>query len=154
MVASDIHDIVLHCGGTKVLIPNVDPQNYMFINLLSDVAKKALHEMPRDANLLLHMRCAIPRIEGYNDMNDDEVVHEMFKVHQGQLVINIQVFNMDNIPAKQGDMLLSKNIVGDHENLGIPNKHVASKKLIIISKHQKSMISCTSHHRQIIHFGA
>ena len=56
-----------------------------------------------------------------------KAVHEIFKVYEGQLVINIQVFNMDIIPAKQGDML-NRNIDGDYENLRIQNKHVVRKE--------------------------
>ena len=81
MVTSDIHDIVLHCRGTKVWIPNINSQNYLFINLPNDVAEKALHEMPGNVNLLLHMRCAITGTEAYIDVNDDETVHDLCNVY-------------------------------------------------------------------------
>ena len=124
MVTGDVHDIVLHCGGTKVRISNINPEKYTFINLLNDVAEKALHELPGNINLLVHMRCAIPGTEAYIDVNDDEAVHDMFSVYEGQPVINIEVFNMDIIPTEQPVMLLRK-IDGESEHIEIQNKHSA-----------------------------
>nr|XP_027099051.1 uncharacterized protein LOC113718339 [Coffea arabica] len=81
--------------------------------------------MPGNVNLLIHKRFAIPGTEGYIDMNDDEVVHDMFCMYEGQLVINIKVFNMDIIPVEQPAMLLNRKIDGDHEHIEIQNKHFA-----------------------------
>ena len=77
--------------------------------------------MPGNVNLLIHKRFAIPGTEGYIDMNDDEVVHDMFCMYEGQLVINIKVFNMDIIPVEQPAMLLNRKIDGDHEHIEIQN---------------------------------
>ena len=117
MVNTDVHDIVLHCMGRKVRVAKVDPKSYMYIDLLNDVAEKALQEMPGNVNLLVHMRCEIPGTAEYLDVNDDQSVAEMFKVHQSHVVINIQVLEMDIIPAEQSDSFLNRNVVNEHENL-------------------------------------
>nr|XP_027101234.1 uncharacterized protein LOC113720767 [Coffea arabica] len=117
MVNTDVHDIVVHCMGRKVRVAKVNPKSYMYSDLLNDVAEKALQEMSGNVNLLVHMRCEIPGTAEYLDVNDDQSVAEMFKVHQSHVVINIQVLEMDIIPAEQSDSFLNRNVVNEHENL-------------------------------------
>ena len=105
--------------GRKVRVPNVDSNSYLYIDLLNDVVEKALHEMLGNVNLLLHMRYEIPGTDEYLNVNDDQFVVEMFKLHQSHVVINVQVFNMDIIPPEQSDNFLNRNPVNGHENLGI-----------------------------------
>ncbi|KAL3534431.1 hypothetical protein ACH5RR_002892 [Cinchona calisaya] len=76
--------------------------------------------MPRNVNLLLHMRCSIPRTFGHLNVTDDNSVLEMFKVHKNELVINLHAFHMDIIPGDVDEIV--NNYFGDgQENLGIEN---------------------------------
>ena len=57
------HDIVIHYLGKASRIPNIDPDKYSYIDLLNDASEIALNAMPGNLNLLLHMRCLIPKTE-------------------------------------------------------------------------------------------
>mgnify|MGYP004718826721 CR=1 FL=1 len=82
-----VHDIILHYKGKKIRIPNVNPDEYSYIVLLSDVYERALHEVPGNFNYLLHLRCVIPRSGKTMDVNT-EVVFEMFKRHENELFLD------------------------------------------------------------------
>ena len=105
--------------GRKTRIPNVDPQRYSYMQLLNDVAKRVLSDMPGNVNLLLHMRCGIPKTICSMDIIDDQSVKEMFQVHKSELVINLFVLDMDSIPNEVGNNLNGQSF---QENLRIDNK--------------------------------
>ena len=113
------HDFVVHYNGRRIRIPNIDPDRYFYIELLNDICEKALHELPRNLNYLLHMRCGIPRSAATMDVNTDKAVMEMFKVHENESVINLFVDHMDVIPFNMPKMNNNNNFGGGQENLGI-----------------------------------
>mgnify|MGYP004713505121 CR=1 FL=1 len=119
MVNNGAYDIVVHYKGRKLKIPNVDPNGYLYINLLYDVAEKALSEMPGNANMMIHMRHEIPGTCEMRDANDDNAVVEMFKMHQSGIVINLHVYDMEIIPSKPDGPLNHNNVQNTQENLGI-----------------------------------
>ena len=88
--------------GNKVRISNVYPKSYQFIDLLSDATSKAMNDLPRNLNLLLHMKCGISRTTNFMDITDDIIddksVLDMFKLHDKDLVINLHVLHQDIIP--------------------------------------------------------
>ena len=46
------HDIVIHYMDRKCRISNVNPDKYSYIELLNDVAEKALNQFPGNLNML------------------------------------------------------------------------------------------------------
>ena len=84
--------------GNKVRISNVYPKSYQFIDLLSDATSKAMNDLPRNLNLLLHMKCGISRTTNFMDITDDKSILDMFKLHDKDLVINLHVPHQDIIP--------------------------------------------------------
>ena len=84
--------------GNTVRMFNVYPKSYQFIDLLSDVTSKAMNDLPRNLNLLLHMKCGISRTTNFMDITDDKSILDMFKLHDKDLVINLHVLHQDIIP--------------------------------------------------------
>lgn len=65
-------------------------------------------------NVLLHMRCGIPKTFDY--MINDKSVLEIFRVYEKKLVINLSVSHMDIILLEDGDILIH-NLRHSQENL-------------------------------------
>ena len=122
-----VHDIILHYKGKKIRISNVDLDEYSYIVLLNDVYERALHEVPRNLNYLLHMRCVIPRSSKTMDVNTEEAVFEMSKRHENELVVNVYVDQIDIIPPD--DNLVNNNSASIKEDLGIQDnaRHVQAE---------------------------
>ncbi|KAL3527811.1 hypothetical protein ACH5RR_012467 [Cinchona calisaya] len=120
MAIAAAHDIIVHYVGKKIRIPDVDPNRYSYIELLNDVPENVLHEQPRNLNIVLNIRCGIPRSFATIDITNDEIVLQMFKVHENELIINLYVFHMNAIPPN--DIPPNPNFGHDEENLGIQNR--------------------------------
>nr|XP_027096179.1 uncharacterized protein LOC113716076 [Coffea arabica] len=103
------HDIVVHYMGNTVRIPNVDPKNYQYIDLLGDVTDKAMNDLPGNLNMLVHMKCAIPRTTSFMDISSDKSVSDMFKLHEQDLVINLYLLHLDIIPTTEENMVDNRN---------------------------------------------
>ncbi|KAL3532631.1 hypothetical protein ACH5RR_006152 [Cinchona calisaya] len=99
--------------GKKIRIPDVDPDRYSYIELLNDVAENVLHELPGNLNIVLNIRCGIPRSFATIDITNYETILQMFKVHEKELIINLYVFHMNAIPPN--DIPLNPNFGHDEE---------------------------------------
>ncbi|KAL3529886.1 hypothetical protein ACH5RR_009208 [Cinchona calisaya] len=98
----------------------MDPDRYSYIELLNDVAENVLHELPRNLNIVLNIRCGIPRSFATIDITNDETILQMFKVHEKELIINLYDIHVNAIPPN--DIPPNPNFGHDEENLGIRNR--------------------------------
>nr|XP_027101691.1 uncharacterized protein LOC113722614 [Coffea arabica] len=117
------HDILVHYMGNTVRIPNVDPKNYQYIDLLGDVTDKAMNDLPGNLNMLVHMKCAIPRTTSFMDISSDKSVLDMFKLHENDLVINLYLLHLDIIPTTEENMVEDRNnqLIVAQKDIGIEN---------------------------------
>ena len=68
------YDIVVHYNGKRIRILNVGLDKYSYIELSNDICEKVLHELPKNLNYLLHMKCMIPMSVATMDANTDRTV--------------------------------------------------------------------------------
>ena len=123
------YDIMVHCNGNKIRIPNVDPTGYTYISLLFDVTEKALSKMPGNVNMVMQMRCEVPGKNCMMDVNDDDSVTEMFKIHKSKLVINLHVSDMEIILVDEENTLVNVREMNKKDNLGI--EQIPSKAVVV-----------------------
>ena len=123
------YDIMVHCNGSKIKIPNVDPTGYTYISLLFDVTEKTMSKMLGNVNMLMQMRCEVPGKNCMMDVNDDDSVTEMFKIHKSKLVINLHVSDMEIILVDEENTLVNVREMNKEDNLCI--EQIPSNAVII-----------------------
>ena len=62
------------------------------------------------------------------DVNDDDSVTEMFKIHKSKLVINLHVSDMEIILANEKNTLVNVRVMNKEDNLGI--KQIPSRAVV------------------------
>nr|XP_027120629.1 uncharacterized protein LOC113737633 [Coffea arabica] len=137
------YDIVVHYEEKQVRIPNVDPIDYFYINLLFDVAEKVFSEVPGHLNKLIHMRCQIPKTDRMFDITDYDNVREMFSMHKSGRMINVHVLDMDVIPSQKANQM-NENGHNTDLNLGEKGKDKVSVVAIDDSEDEYSDSSSDS----------
>ncbi|KAL3529565.1 hypothetical protein ACH5RR_008887 [Cinchona calisaya] len=86
-----MYGITLHHLNKEFPLRNIDPDRYSYIDLLADVSEKALNHVSGGLNIMIVLSCDIPSSVGRMEVNNDNDVLEMFKLHRRSGCINVYV---------------------------------------------------------------
>ncbi|XP_027152483.1 uncharacterized protein LOC113752574 [Coffea eugenioides] len=96
------YDIMVHCNGNKIKIPNVDSTGYMYISLLLDVTKKALSKMPGNVNMFIDTDEEVVddrAVDAYSE--DSDTNFSDFEDNEALVVVPDTESEEENDPIKQ-----------------------------------------------------
>lgn len=78
MVGFRMFDIVLHCGDKVVEVRNVDPDKYLYFDLLDDISDTVLSYLPASRGVAIKLFCDIPGTFEKRAVENDKDVFDMF----------------------------------------------------------------------------
>ena len=79
--------------------------------------------------MIMQMRCEVPGKNCMMDVNDDDVVTEMFKIHKSKLIINLHESDMKIILVDEDNTSVNVTEMNKEDNLGI--EHIPSKAVVV-----------------------
>ena len=60
-----------------------------------------MNDLPGNLNILLHMKCEIPRTTCFMNITTNKSVFVIFKLHEKDLVVNLFVLHLEIIPTTE-----------------------------------------------------